>query len=62
MTSSCQTLTFQQRPGEMKSSLETNKTYDKGTRAEGTNSGRVAKWPCGGKKGAEMLELEENRE
>lgn len=27
------------------------KSHDKGTRAEGANGGRVAKWPCSGKKG-----------
>lgn len=59
MTSSGQTLTFQQRPGEMKFSLESNKSHDKGTRAEGTNGDRVAKWWG---KGAERLELEEIRE
>lgn len=51
MTNSGQTLPFQQRPGEMNSSLESNRSHDKGTRAEGANGDRVAKWPCGGKKG-----------
>lgn len=62
MTSSGQTLTFQKRPGEMYSTLESSKRCDKGTRAEGANGDRVAKWPCGGRKGAERLELEEIRE
>lgn len=61
MTSSGQTLPFQQRPGEMNSSLESNKCHDKGTSAEGANGDRVAKWPFGGKKGAEKLKLEEVR-
>lgn len=46
----------------MKSTLESSKSRDKGTRAEGANGDRVAKWPCGGKKRAEKLELEEIRE
>lgn len=46
MTSSDQTLAFQHRSDEMKSSLESNKSYDKGKRAEGANgdSGQVALW------------------
>lgn len=46
MTSSGQTCPFQQRPGEMNSSLESNRSHDKGTRAEGANgdSGEVALW------------------
>lgn len=44
MTSSDQSLAFQHRSDEMKSSLESNKSYDKGKRAEGANgdSGQVA--------------------
>lgn len=46
MTSSDQTLAFQQRPDEVKSSLESNKSHDKEKRAEGANgdSGQVALW------------------
>lgn len=42
---------FQQRLGEMNSSSDSHKRHDRGTRAEGAGGGKVAKWPCGGKRG-----------
>ena len=48
VTSSGQIPILQQRPGEMKSGLDSHNRHDRGTRAD---AGKVAKWPCGGKRG-----------
>lgn len=50
MTRSGQTPIFQQRPGETKSSSDSHKRHDRGTRAERADGGKVAKWPFGAKR------------